>query len=598
MDLIVKKVLEIDSRNRSKSLNDDTDLYQFSDLNRNLTWDYSLPTLTSGNSLKLIKVLPTFISKFNTHFPIKVCMDNLLIAGGCTGKELCENGMSKDIDFFFYGLTEQEANVKCETLLDQLYDSYKLYLENKQQQEVEKNPDYYRHHICVNCKTIRNNNCISIILGSNLSSTSITIQIILRIYKSKSEILHGFDIGSSAVGFDGTNVYFTELSKFSYEYSCNIVDTTRRSTTYERRLVKYWDRGFDIILPDMNTKLIRNVNSKYSIQDVCELPQMVFTYSDVKHNKIMVQKFLSYKGDDLSNSDYQIEHLDEYRIFYINLHNLVSGKHDFYFWKDDSDSEVPLKPSDIIQEKPYLSRREVVDYYDVLINRVSQGGTINIKMLRKYVKDITPILTSLLENTTDFNKVLAECINNEKIRVLKLVDNIVNADYPLKWLTKNPGQQLTSSFNPVFEDPKEWYGEYYSKYEKVEVEVEEKVEVEIEEKVEVEIEEKVEVEIEEKVEVEVDEKVEVEVEEKVEVEVEEKVEVEVEVEVKVEEKVEEVLEFADDEEVLEFADDEEVLEFADEEVLEFANDEEVLEFANDEEVLEFFSEFEEDWFID
>ncbi len=58
MDLIVKKVLEIDSRNRSKSLNDDTDLYQFSDLNRNLTWDYSLPTLTSGNSLKLIKVLP------------------------------------------------------------------------------------------------------------------------------------------------------------------------------------------------------------------------------------------------------------------------------------------------------------------------------------------------------------------------------------------------------------------------------------------------------------------------------------------------------------------------------------------------------------
>jgi hypothetical protein len=66
--------------------------------------------------------------------------------------------------------------------------------------------------------------------------------------------LHGFDLGSSAVGFDGKDVYFTTLSKFSYENMVNVVDTTRRSTTYERRLHKYLKRGFSIAIPKLDLK--------------------------------------------------------------------------------------------------------------------------------------------------------------------------------------------------------------------------------------------------------------------------------------------------------------------------------------------------------
>ena len=32
----------------------------------------------------------------------------------------------------------------------------------------------------------------------------------------------------------------------------------------------------------------------------------------------------------------------------------------------------------------------------------------------------------------------------------------------IKWITENPGKQWTSSINPIFKDPRDWYGKYYS----------------------------------------------------------------------------------------------------------------------------------------
>jgi hypothetical protein len=31
------------------------------------------------------------------------------------------------------------------------------------------------------------------------------------------------------------------------------------------------------------------------------------------------------------------------------------------------------------------------------------------------------------------------------------------------WITENPGRQWTASFNPIIEDPSEWYGKYHKK---------------------------------------------------------------------------------------------------------------------------------------
>ncbi len=462
MENLVYQTLQVDHLSRrTDHYEPDCDLFLFEDLKPN-EWDYSLPTFASGDSNKIVASLHDFIDQFNKNIPFKINMDNILIAGGCIGNILIKQNSVRDIDIFVYGLNTEDATERVGTLINDLSNSYEKYLKERERERdrerlmSNKNSSKSQpktsksKKIEYEFKCIRNKNCISLIYDEKY-----VVQIILRIYKDKSEILHGFDLGSSAVGFDGENVYFTSLSKFAYEYSCNIIDTTRRSTTYERRLIKYFKRQFDIILPHMDISKMRNINSKYKLSDICELPYMVFSYSNITGNKIQIDRFLVPSNVD--ESDYQIENLDEYRIFYINLHNMVMGKEDYYFYVENA--------KNVIDAKPFLSRRKIIDYYDNLKDKLKKSDNINIRMLRKYVKDTKEILQLLVDNGDNdnlFMERLETGIQNEKQRILVVADELLAKSYPLNWLINNPGTQLTSSFNPIIEDESKWYAEFYT----------------------------------------------------------------------------------------------------------------------------------------
>lgn len=76
-----------------------------------------------------------------------------------------------------------------------------------------------------------------------------SIQIILRAYDSLEHVLLGFDIDSCCIGFDGKIICSQRFLR-AIKYGYNLVDTTRLSTTYELRLMKYYVRGFDIAMTD------------------------------------------------------------------------------------------------------------------------------------------------------------------------------------------------------------------------------------------------------------------------------------------------------------------------------------------------------------
>ena len=74
------------------------------------------------------------------------------------------------------------------------------------------------------------------------------IQIVTRLYKSPSEILMGFDIGSCCVGYNGAQVFVAPRTIRSLNTRCNMVDMSRRSLTYESRLFKYARRNFAVVV--------------------------------------------------------------------------------------------------------------------------------------------------------------------------------------------------------------------------------------------------------------------------------------------------------------------------------------------------------------
>ncbi|KAL6857594.1 hypothetical protein ACO1O0_005035 [Amphichorda felina] len=71
------------------------------------------------------------------------------------------------------------------------------------------------------------------------------VQIILRLYKSISEVLTGFDVDCACVAFDGEQVYTNPRAVAAIATRTNLIDLSRRSPSYENRLYKYRSHDFD-----------------------------------------------------------------------------------------------------------------------------------------------------------------------------------------------------------------------------------------------------------------------------------------------------------------------------------------------------------------
>ncbi|PVI06470.1 ankyrin [Periconia macrospinosa] len=129
---------------------------------------------------------------------------------------------ASDVDLFLYGLSEEDAINKIIEIEQRVKDS-----------------------ILTEVTTIRTKNAITIV--SHYPTRH--IQIVLRMYKSISEILTGFDVDCSCAAYDGQQVYAAPRALAAYMTQANTVDLTRRSPSYENRLSKYSRRGFEVYWP-------------------------------------------------------------------------------------------------------------------------------------------------------------------------------------------------------------------------------------------------------------------------------------------------------------------------------------------------------------
>lgn len=129
---------------------------------------------------------------------------------------------ASDVDLFIYGLNEEQAVKKIIEIEKRIKDS-----------------------ILTETTTIRTKNAITI--ASQYPTRH--IQIVLRIYKSISEILTGFDVDCSCAAYDGTQVWAAPRALTAYMTQINTIDLTRRSPSYESRLSKYSHRGFEVYWP-------------------------------------------------------------------------------------------------------------------------------------------------------------------------------------------------------------------------------------------------------------------------------------------------------------------------------------------------------------
>ncbi|OTB19331.1 hypothetical protein K445DRAFT_193479 [Daldinia sp. EC12] len=85
------------------------------------------------------------------------------------------------------------------------------------------------------------------------------VQIILRLYRSISEILTGFDVDCACVAFNGTQVYTNPRGATAITTRTNTVDLTRRSPSYENRLFKYRSHNFEVYWDSLDRSRVKKI---------------------------------------------------------------------------------------------------------------------------------------------------------------------------------------------------------------------------------------------------------------------------------------------------------------------------------------------------
>ncbi|PCH39851.1 ankyrin [Wolfiporia cocos MD-104 SS10] len=131
---------------------------------------------------------------------------------------------TSDVDLFLYGLTPEQAEVKINAIYEAVRDSVPW---------------------DVTC--IRTKHTVSI----HSQYPYRAVQIVLRLYNSPAEILAGFDVDAPCCAYDGERVWANPRAIVAMMRQCNTVDMTRRSPSYEVRLVKYSARDFEVYAPSL-----------------------------------------------------------------------------------------------------------------------------------------------------------------------------------------------------------------------------------------------------------------------------------------------------------------------------------------------------------
>jgi hypothetical protein len=299
------------------------------------------------------------------------------------------------------------------------------------------------------------------------------LQVIFRLYNSISEILHGFDLGSSAIGFDCDNTYFTSLSKFAFEFGCNVIIPSRRSPTYTIRLIKYFKRGFQIIMPELDITKLRKDYLKYRLPEIALLPSMAFVYTNINVNKITIRYdngFLNAPGSEYE-SDYGFGEKDfdtsdgvksSIKAFELNVHNIIKESNFLYYIVEG------VNGTSIFEATPEITEGKIDAFYDTFKFKLYSRGSMDIKLIEKYIKDsdCATCMVSLYtaKKNGQLKEYLDELITAQKNKTLKTYREYVDIDHTIiPWKVDNPGEQLTASFHPTAETSAEWYGDYYLK---------------------------------------------------------------------------------------------------------------------------------------
>lgn len=310
----------------------------------------------ADGSTATVKTIKDFKNNFNVFTELSLAdMDwsNVVVAGSAAVTPLLpvpekysgskralrqyyheELAPASDVDLFIYGLTEDEAKEKIKQIETKVRDA-----------------------ILQETTCVRTKHAITIV--SQYPTRH--VQIVLRIYKSISEILTGFDVDCSCIAYDGEQVWAAPRAIAAFKTQTNHIDLSRRSPSYENRLSKYSHRGFEICWPQLDRSRIDPTIFERSFQRTLGLA------------RLLVLEKLPQAND---------------RDQYLNMRRKERGRPELNLWRKNMHKMRGNIKNDHEDEiADWVDQDEVSDYHTFTI---PYGEKFNAKKIEKmlYTKDL------------------------------------------------------------------------------------------------------------------------------------------------------------------------------------------------------------------
>lgn len=129
------------------------------------------------------------------------------------------------------------------------------------------------------------------------------VQFILRLYKTMSEILHGFDVDCTSIGYDGKDIWLTQRALYALSHGYNTVNFGRLSPSYEFRLAKYGTRGIAIYVPNFKRENVNQENlDEFYIKNTTSNMSNIYHFLDPVFNvKFTHTLAFDYKSVDFKS---------------------------------------------------------------------------------------------------------------------------------------------------------------------------------------------------------------------------------------------------------------------------------------------------------
>lgn len=397
-------------------------------------------------------------------------IEGVVIAGGAAAQPF--NGTAGDIDFFLVGVEPGAVWKKVSEIEIAIQEKFLGSLPSGQLSFMKK----MAHGIVTIFVRIAPS-------GANGWTARICkIQIILRLFPSVSMLLHGFDVGSCAIAFDGTVAHTTLLGAYSLSHRVNIVCPSRRSTSYESRLKKYYDRGYALVLPHLDIgRLVPG--------ETLSLPflraRVDSVHGPLAFGDVMLLEDAPCVSDYEENEDGLHLTWDRWGTHLANSWRIARGIQSFVIRSATQRSSRGLETNETAPFAGFdgaeptfqdvLPRSDFVEIVYRLARSVNHNNRVKLSTLHRFFglsqEQVVKFVIAVAEASDPPQGPHRDRIVIDMLPALRPFCEAIFARYDevaaknggrLEWvLTEDPSRQYTATLNPRIVDPQVWYGDAY-----------------------------------------------------------------------------------------------------------------------------------------